>query len=1008
MTQIPAISQTSPVDQDLEIFEESSNPSPNDATFSDDSGSLSIAPANPSWKTTDVLSSGFSQKASWSLRWQLLATVLPLALLPLATVGIGSYLLTQKRATTSVAQALKGQSLLVSKAASQRLADEITFAEVFSQLPTVLDQTRRGANEAETENLTQLSIPELDSRFKETNLLAPNTTLNELLVRTVKSEGLAEIIVSEKNGFTVGYNALTSDFVQSDEDWWKQGKAQTYWISDPEYSETTGDVGINLSHVIRDPAQGTFLGVLKTFVTALEFEAVNAYLRDAGIRGSQQVQILDTSTQFVLTTFNEQGETVARSQAEPLGLTGGSVIGDIATQLIEANQGENKPNLETLRSQLQSSYSIKQVEVAAADNVDGSDSDELLVSFDYEGKKYVLSLIEGVDWVAIASMDLAEINAAGRQSLLFFGALVLALAGIATALAAGFSRQLSAPLNDLSLKARQVSEGNLDVVAQPRGSSESQTLAQTFNDLVVRIRGFLHNEALNSQRANLAAEITSTWIVNPAELPAVYDTAVEKVRDILASDRVVIYQFHPDWSGAIVAESVASKLPSAFAQKLDDPCIPEATRAKYFNEGLLISNNIETAALHPEHRALLDSLQVKSILGVPIISQQQLYGLLITHHCDETHAWQPAEIDFLRQIGVQLGVVIERANLIAQTQALAEEQRQIKESLQRHALQLLKDVDPVSQGDLTARAQMTEDEIGTIADSYNATIDNLREIVVQVQTAAQQVSNTTDVNQAAIQLLSGSASRQAEEILMALERVQEMANSVQLVAANAHKAEVAVQKAAQTVQVGDEAMNRTVEGFKTIRQTVAETTQKVKRLSEASQKITNVVNLISGFAAQTNILALNASIEASRAGGEGKGFAVVAEEVRELARQSAEATVEIENLVSNIQEETKAVMTAMEAGTQQVVMGTRLVDETRQSLTQINTVSQQISELVESIAEAAVTQSQTSGAVTETMTQVAAIATQNSTDADQVAGSFERLRTVAQTLQSEVARFKVN
>lgn len=1002
MTQIPAISQTSQLDQDAEVFAETSSQSTH--TASSDSLPLTTVPANSSWEGT----AGFSEKVGWGLRWQLLATVLPLALLPLTTVGIGSYLLTQKRATNSIAQVLKGQSLLVSKAATQRIVDQITFAEVFSQIPTVLDQVRRGSEQAETDNLAELTIPELDARFKGNNLLAPNSTLNDLLVRTAKSEGLAEIIVSEQNGFTVGYNAITTDFVQSDEDWWKQGKAQAYWISEPEYSETTGEVGINLSHAIRDPAKNDFLGVLKTFVTALQFETVNGYLRDAGIRGSQEVQLLDTSAQFVLTTFNEQGETVAQSQSEPLSITGGTVIGDIATRVVEANRNREELNRETLRSQLQSSYAIKNVEVAAAGNVDGSNSNGLLVAFDYEGKKYVLSPLEGVDWVAIASMNLAEINAAGRQSLLFFGLLVLALAGVASALAVGLSRQLSAPLNELSLKARQVSEGNLNVVAQPKGSSETQTLAQTFNDLVVRIRGFLHNESLNSQRANLVAEITSTWIVSPSELPSIYDKVVEEVRNVLASDRVVIYQFHPDWSGSIVAESVASQLPSAFAQNLDDPCIPEAIRAKYLNDGLLIANDVEQATFHPEHRALLNSLKVKSILGVPIISQQRLYGLMITHHCEAPHSWQPAEIDFLRQLGVQLGVVIERADLLAQTRALAEEQRQLKEGLQRHALQLLKDVDPVSRGDLTARAQMTEDEIGTIADSYNATIDNLREIVMQVQAAAQQVSTTTDTNQVAIQMLSGSAAKQAEEILVALERVQEMANSVRLVAANAQKAEIAVQKAAETVQVGDEAMNRTVEGFTAIRQTVAETTQKVKRLGEASQKITNVVNLISSFAAQTNVLALNASIEASRAGGEGKGFAVVAEEVRELARQSAEATVEIENLVANIQEETKAVMTAMEEGTQQVVMGTRLVDETRQSLTQITSVSQQISDLVESIAEATVTQSQASEVVTETINQVAAIATQNSTDADQVADSFERLRTVAQTLEGEVARFKVS
>jgi len=168
------------------------------------------------------------------------------------------------------------------------------------------------------------------------------------------------------------------------------------------------------------------------------------------------------------------------------------------------------------------------------------------------------------------------------------------------------------------------------------------------------------------------------------------------------------------------------------------------------------------------------------------------------------------------------------------------------------------------------------------------------------------------------------------------------------------------------------------------------------------------VNLIGSFAAQTNLLALNASIEAARAGEEGRGFAVVADEVRSLARQSAAATADIEKLVADIQTETNDVVAAMEAGTEQVVTGTRLVDETRESLNKITAASAQISALVEAIAQATVTQSQASEAVSQTMNEVAASANKTSTGAAEVSTSFKDLLAVAQALQANVGQFKVS
>jgi twitching motility protein PilJ len=337
-----------------------------------------------------------------------------------------------------------------------------------------------------------------------------------------------------------------------------------------------------------------------------------------------------------------------------------------------------------------------------------------------------------------------------------------------------------------------------------------------------------------------------------------------------------------------------------------------------------------------------------------------------------------------------------------------EEQRQQKELLQTSALELLMAVDPISRGDLTVRAQVTEDEIGTIADSYNATVRSLREIVSQVQTASQQVLSTTNNSEVSIQSLSTEALRQAAEITTALQKIAEMTDSIALVTSTVATAESSLQEANATVKEGEAAMDRTVQEFLAIRNTVSETAEKVEQLAESSLKISQVVNLIGSFAAQTNILALNASMEAARAGEEGRGFAVVADEVRSLARQSAKATSEIEKMVADIQAQAKELAASMQIGAKQVATGTQIVDTARQSLDKISIVSAQINSLVEAIAAATITQSQASQSVTKTMNNVAAIADNSSGEAIHVVDGFKQLLVLAQQLQSSVQRFKVS
>jgi methyl-accepting chemotaxis protein len=430
------------------------------------------------------------------------------------------------------------------------------------------------------------------------------------------------------------------------------------------------------------------------------------------------------------------------------------------------------------------------------------------------------------------------------------------------------------------------------------------------------------------------------------------------------------------------------------------------------NKSLEVIRSETVRDLQSFNQRLIVSL-VFTLLTIPaIVGAYLIIFRLIRSYLSDRDRAQTVEIQSKDElVQVQQNLLELNKELEAQAQSLSQQEREAQDSrefMQQRALELLMEVDPISRGDLTVRAKVTADEIGTIADSYNATVSSLRQIVTQVQDASQQVLTTTSDSGTSIQSLSTEALRQSQEVNDALADIARMSNSIAMVATTAQKAEAAVEEANTTVKAGEDAMSRTVDGFLAIRDTVTEATAKVQRLGESSEKISKVVNLIGTFAAQTNLLALNASMEAARAGEEGRGFAVVANEVRSLARQSAKATAEIEKMVAEIQSGTQEVVAAMATGAEQVATGTQLVDDARQSLTKIVLVSEQISGLVEAIAQATVTQSQASESVTETMNNVAAIAGKTSSEANQVSASFKQLLTLAQDLQASVEKFKVS
>lgn len=527
------------------------------------------------------------------------------------------------------------------------------------------------------------------------------------------------------------------------------------------------------------------------------------------------------------------------------------------------------------------------------------------------------------------------------------------------------------------------------------------------------------------------------------DIDSIFLTTTQEMRALLNTDRVAVYRLNPDYSGEFVAESISpgwlplvdrqhqirqlqesisscTRMRTLFqnneiGKNTIDPYLQTSLTSKGSENQSYVVSDIHAKGFNDCYLQVLEQYQCKAYAIVPIYQGQKLWGMLAAYQNDGPREWEDVEVNLLTQIANQLSVALQQVEFLQQLQTqssqvaeAAAREKQAREYLQAGAMKLLAAVRPALNGDLTVRAPITEDELGTIADAYNNTLQALRQIVLQVQAAAQQVAETSGNSNISLNGLTDLAQQQSREISGALTEIQQMVDSTQEVVSNAESVQMAVQKANQTVDSGDAAMNMTVEAIQGIRETVSQTSKKIKRLSESSQKISKVVNLISNFATQTNVLALNAAIEATRAGEYGKGFAVVADEVRSLSRQSAAATIEIEKLVQEIQEETGEVAVAMETGIQQVVEGTNLVNETRQNLNDIVHATAEISDLLERITDATQTQMLQSVSATASMKDVAQISQKTSTEANSIASVFQHLSEMGQELLASVSKFKVN
>ncbi len=328
-------------------------------------------------------------------------------------------------------------------------------------------------------------------------------------------------------------------------------------------------------------------------------------------------------------------------------------------------------------------------------------------------------------------------------------------------------------------------------------------------------------------------------------------------------------------------------------------------------------------------------------------------------------------------------------------------------STQDAILKLLDEMGDLADGDLTIQPEVTEQITGAIADSINYAVREMRNLVSRIKNAASQVAVASENSRQTATELTEAALRQAAQITEATNKMMAMARSMDDMSKSAERSAEVAQGSVATAKRGAQAVQDTIRGMDQMREQIQETAKRIKRLGESSQQIGEIVELINDIAEQTNILSLNAAIQAAMAGEAGRGFAVVADEVQRLAERSAEATKQISDLVKTIQADTNEAVASMEQATHGVVEATRLADAAGQALGEIESVSEQLSNLIVNIARDAHRQSESATDISGSMAKIQETTTLTSSGTRQAAESIGKLSDLARELQASVAGFKL-
>lgn len=560
--------------------------------------------------------------------------------------------------------------------------------------------------------------------------------------------------------------------------------------------------------------------------------------------------------------------------------------------------------------------------------------------------------------------------------------------------------------------------------AADTGGLDADAMVGQWRQLGQGISGFLKSEASVMERLNIQTRssraldqmLTATDEIT-ASLSGAQQAGFANIADRLISEvsglKAGLRADKVDLAAIDNSLSYVSGVSNALDGNVVIAGVPQLTGAESLDQLAKLQTALDTVsndigALELGASGVANAHQAANQIENASSSIHTLLAPLRSSLSDEASWWQAPQLPLLLLVGSllsALGYMRSKRGAAEVVEVPDTDAVELADKHQEAILRLLDEMGDLADGDLTVEATVTEDITGAIADSINYAIEALRELVSTIDGAAESVDSAAKQTRASANHLAKASEDQSRQVASATESISNMAASIEAVSTNAERSSTVARHSVEIAHKGGEAVRRTIDGMNTIRETIQDTSKRIKRLGESSQEIGNIVELINDIAEQTNILALNASIQASMAGEAGRGFGVVADEVQRLAERSTNATKQIEVLVKTIQADTNEAVVSMERSTTDVVSGALLAENAGAALDEIEKVSNQIASLVQNISGSAREQAGAAGNVTSNMSVLQEISAQTAESTGATSQSIGKLAEMAAQLRRSVAGF---